>query len=242
MCARRRPEKVGGFPVSDSPLRQSLRAARANLGPGLVLQAFAAALVAAYFLHDPSRAALERLAAFRAEVGLPFALVSTAVFGALIPAAVLRLMQPGRVRHDARQLAALVVYWAYKGLEVSVFYAWQARWFGEGRDVGTVALKTFNDQFIYCPLFAAPVTWVVYTWVENRFSLAPLAAEWRRPGWYVRCVLPLLVTTWVVWVPAVAVIYLLPTALQLPLQNVVLCFFTLMVIVMTRRPAAGPQG
>jgi FtsH-binding integral membrane protein len=47
----------------------------------------------------------------------------------------------------------------------------------------------------------------------------------------------LLVATWGVWVPAVAVIYLLPTALQLPLQNVVLCFFTLLVIFMTRRPA-----
>jgi hypothetical protein len=134
-------------------------------------------------------------------------------------------------------MTALVVYWAYKGFEVSVFYAWQARWFGEGKGVATIALKTFNDQFVYCPLFAAPVTWLVYNWVEHGFSGATLAAEWRRPGWYARCVLPLLVTTWVVWVPAVAVIYILPTALQLPLQNVVLCFFTLLVIFMTRRPA-----
>ena len=51
--------------MPDSPLRQSLRAARANLGPGLVLQAFATALVTAYYLHAPSRAALEKLAAFQ---------------------------------------------------------------------------------------------------------------------------------------------------------------------------------
>jgi hypothetical protein len=30
-------------------------------------------------------------------------------------------------------------------------------------------------------------------------------------------------------VPAVAIIYLLPTPLQLPLQNIVLCFYTLVV-------------
>ena len=223
--------------MSDSPLRQSLRAARANLGPGLVLQAFATALVAAYYLHGPSRAALEKLAAFRTEIGLPFALVSTAIFGALIPFVVLRFTDAGRTRYGFVQLAALVVYWAYKGLEVSVFYGWQAGWFGEGKSVATVVLKTLNDQFVYCPLFAAPVTWLVYTWVENGFTAAPLAAEWNRPGWYVRCVLPLLVTTWVVWVPAVAVIYILPTGLQLPLQNVVLCFFTLLVIFMTKRSA-----
>jgi hypothetical protein len=227
---------------ADSPLRQSLRAARANLGPGLVLQAFATALVAAYYLHAPSRVALEKLAAFRVEIGLPFALVSTAIFGALIPFAVLRFTDAGRNRYGLAQLSALVVYWAYKGFEVSVFYAWQARWFGEGKSFDTIALKTFNDQFVYCPLFAAPVTWLVYTWVENGFAAAPLAAEWRRPGWYARCVLPLLVTTWVVWVPAVAVIYILPTALQLPLQNVVLCFFTLLVIFMTRRPASATSA
>lgn len=225
--------------MSDSPLRKSLRAARANLVSGLALQAFAAALVAAYYLHAPSRAALERLAAFRTEIGLPFALVSTAIFGALVPVAVLSLRSATRGRYGFAQMAVLIVYWAYKGAEVSIFYAFQARVFGEGRDVATVALKTFNDQFIYCPLFAAPVTWLVYAWLEHGFSGAHIASEWRRPRWYGRCVMPLLVTTWGVWLPAVAIIYLLPTALQLPLQNVVLCFFTLLVIFMTRRPTEG---
>jgi hypothetical protein len=225
-----------------SPLGQSLRAARANLAPGIVLQLFAGALVTAYFLHAPSRAALERLAEFRGEIGLPFALVSTAVFGALIPFGVLALRPATRGRYTPRQMAALTVFWCYKGLEVSVFYAWQAEWFGEGRDFSTIALKTFVDQFVYCPLFAAPATWVVYAWVEHDFSGAHLRDEFRRPGWYARHVLPLLVATWGVWVPAVAIIYLLPTALQLPLQNVVLCFFTLLVVFLTRRATPEPQA
>ena len=226
--------------MSASPLRASLLAARANLVPGLVLQAFAAALVAAYFFHAPSRAALERLAAFRTEIGLPFALVSTAIFGALIPFAVLCLSEATRRRYGFSQMTALVAFWAYKGFEVSAFYALQARVFGEGKTFATIAIKTFVDQFVYCPLLAAPCTWIVYAWVEHGFASAPLAAEWRQPGWYARCVLPLLVATWGVWVPAVAIIYLLPTALQLPLQNVVLCFFTLLVIFMTRRPDPAP--
>jgi hypothetical protein len=37
-----------------------------------------------------------------------------------------------------------------------------------------------------------------------------------------------------VWLPAVAIIYTLPTPLQLPLQNVVLCFFTLLLAHLAR--------
>ena len=225
-----------------SPLRQSLHAARANLAPGVALQLFAAALVGAYYLHAPARAALERLAEFRGEVGLPFAVVSTAVFGALIPFAVLALRGATRGRYDARQMAALTLFWAYKGVEVSIFYALQARWFGEGRDFATIALKTFNDQFVYCPLLAAPATWLVYAWVEHGFSWRHVREELARPGWYARRVLPLLVATWGVWVPAVAIIYLLPTALQLPLQNVVLCFFTLLVVFLTARKTPSPNA
>lgn len=220
-----------------SPLRASLAAARANLAPGIALQLFAGALVGGYFLHAPTRAALERLAAFRAEVGLPFAVVSTAIFGALAPFAVLKLRRATRDRYTGAQIAALTAFWAYKGVEVALFYVVQARLFGEGRDFATIALKTFVDQFVYCPLLAVPVTWAVYTWVEHGFDAAPVRAELRRPGWYGRCVLPLLIATWGVWVPAVAIIYLLPTALQLPLQNVVLCFFTLLLIFLSKRPA-----
>ncbi len=202
-----------------------------------MLQLFAAALVAAYYLHAPTQAALERIAEFRGEVGPSFAIVSTAIFGAIIPWIVLQLRPATRGRYNGPQFAALLVFWAYKGLEVSIFYALQARWFGEGTDFVTIATKTFNDQFVYCPLLAVPCTWLVYGWVEHRFNFAPVAAEFRRPGWYGRCCLPLLVATWGVWVPAVAIIYLLPTALQLPMQNIVLCFFTLLVIFMSKRPA-----
>lgn len=223
-----------------SPLRASLLAARANLAPGLVLQAFAGALVAAYYLHAPSHAALERLAEFRDEVGPLFAIVSTALFGAVIPLGVLQLRRATRGRYDAAQMAVLIAFWAYKGLEVSIFYALQARWFGEGTNFATIAPKTFVDQFVYGPLFAVPATWVVYDWVEHRFDRNRIAGQLRRTGWYARHCLPLLVASWGVWMPAVIIIYLLPTALQLPLQNAVLCFFTLLVMFMSKRtpPAA----
>jgi hypothetical protein len=227
------------MPDSPSALRVSLRAARANLGPGLALQAFAGALVAAYFLDEKTRAALDALAGFRERVGLPFALVSTACFGGLLPALMLRLMPaPPQGRHDSRQVAALTLFWAYKGWEVSFFYGLLALFVGEGRDFGTIATKTFIDQCVYSPFFTVPCAWFFYFWVENRFALAPVLTEFRRPGWFGRLV-PLQVAGWGVWVPAVAIIFQLPTSLQLPLQNLVCCFYTLLVAFLTRPTGAG---
>ncbi len=222
------------------PLRAALLAARANLAPGIVLQVFAAAIVAAYYLHPASRAALEGLADFRGRVGMPFAVVSTALFGAVIPFAILRLSAATRNRYALAQMAALVGFWAYKGVEISLFYAVQARVFGEGQGFFTIAAKTVVDQFVYGPTLATPLTWLVYAWVEHRFDTRALAADLRAPGLYRERIFPLLVTSWSVWLPTVVIIYLLPTALQLPLQNIVCCFFTLLIIFMTRRPAAAP--
>lgn len=222
-----------------SPFRAALLAARANLAPGLVLQGFAAAIVAGYYLAPPVRAALERLADFRGEIGLPFAVVSTAVFGALIPFAILRLGTATRNRYTLAQMSALVAFWAYKGVEISLFYALQARVFGEEQTVFTIVAKTFVDQFVYGPTLAAPLTWMVYAWVELRFDTRALIADLRAPGLYRDRIFPLLVTSWSVWLPTVVIIYLLPTALQLPLQNIVCCFFTLLIIFMTRRPAGA---
>lgn len=225
-----------------SPLRQTLLAARANLAPGLVLQVVAGAIVAGYYLHGPTRVALEKISAFRGEVGLPFALVSTAFFGAILPFIVLSLSKRTRHRYDLSQMAVLTVFWAYKGFEISLFYAVQAVVFGEGNDFATIAIKTFVDQLVYGPILATPLTWLVYAWVEQRFDRAAIAAELRRPGVYRRSILPMLVTSWSVWVPTVIIIYMLPTPLQLPMQNLVCCFFTLMIIFMTRRPDATPPA
>jgi hypothetical protein len=52
-------------------------------------------------------------------------------------------------------------------------------------------------------------------------------------------VLPTLIANFGVWVPAVAIIYALPTPLQLPLQNLVLCFFTLLLAHLNRRQHGG---
>jgi hypothetical protein len=219
-----------------------LRGARANLVPGLALQALALALVLSYYYIEPVQAALERLVDFRMRTGFAYGILATGFFGGLVPFVYLRLQPRTRYRFTTAQGLALTLFWSYKGLEIDLLYRFLAWAFGEGRDVATVLTKTVFDQLIYCPAFAVPVTWFAYTWVESRFQGAPVLRRFQAPQWYAREVLPILVSNVVVWVPAVAIIYVMPTPLQLPLQNIVLCFFTLLLAHLTQtRPTTTPR-
>jgi hypothetical protein len=81
---------------------------------------------------------------------------------------------------------------------------------------------------------------LVYKWCATDFSAWAVLADLRTSGWYYRSVLPTMITNIAVWVPAVAIIYALPTALQLPLQNLVLLFFTLLLAHLNRRRVQEP--
>lgn len=218
-----------------APWRAGFRSARANLLPGFVLQIVALGLVLAYYRHEPTRVALNQLAQWKMDVGVTFAIVSTGLFGGLLPVLYLRLLRGGDERYSWAQGAAITAFWAYKGLEVDLFYRVLARWVGAGHEVGTIVTKMALDQFVYCPLFAVPVTVLVYEWVSVHFDRGAMAADIRAGGWFYRRVLPLLISNLWVWLPTVAIIYSLPTPLQLPLQNLVLLFFTLLVAHQTRK-------
>jgi hypothetical protein len=219
-----------------TPWQAGLRSARANLAPGLALQVGALALVLGYYFYPPVTAALAQLTVWRAEVGVVFSVGSTALCGGLLPMLYLKARRATRDRHTWTQGVALVVFWGYKGFEIDLWYRFLAWFVGAGHDLRTIALKTFLDEFVYCPLVAVPLTVLVYEWVETRFDAAAVLADTRAPRWYARRVLPMLLANLGVWVPAVAIIYALPTPLQLPLQKVVLCFFTLLLAHLAQRP------
>jgi hypothetical protein len=217
---------------TDAPWRSGVEGARANLLPGAALQVFALCLVLGYYYQPGVHNALSRLADFRERTGVAFGIASTALFGGVLPFAYISLTRSdhlGDRRSRWIKGLSLTAFWGYKGIEVGLWYRLQAFMAGSGHAAGTIAIKVFLDQFVYCPVLAVPVTVFVYQAVESGFDWAGLFADMRAPCWYRRRALPVLISNLGVWVPAVAVIYCLPTALQLPLQNVVLCFYTLIV-------------
>ena len=222
----------------EAPWLAGLRGARANLLPGLALQLFALVLVLAYYHHAPTHDAVDKLADLRGRMGVTFGILSTGLCGGLLPFAYLKLMPSTRTRYTWAQGSVITAFWAYKGIEIGLWYRFLAWSVGEGTGPGSVITKMLLDQFVYCPIVAIPLTVLVYDWCEHRFSGAALAAEVRAPRWYARRALPMLISNLGVWVPAVCIIYALPTALQLPLQNIVLCFFTLLLAHISKRAPA----
>jgi hypothetical protein len=226
-----------------SAVNAGLRAMRANLAPGLVLQAAALGIVLAYFLWPPATEALHRLTEFRGRVGMPFAMVSTALCGGLIPWLCISLLQGPEHRIGPGRGLLTCLFWAYKGIEVGLFYSLLAGFVGEGNSATVIISKVLIDQFVYAPLIAIPGTVLFYSWVEYGYSLRPFLRDLAAPGWYLRRVLTPLVANLGIWLPATVIIYSLPTALQLPMQNIVLVFFTLILSRVARhaKPASEAQ-
>ena len=127
---------------------------------------------------------------------------------------------------------------------MDALYRLQAHVFGDAVALGVVLSKVLVDQFVYCPIWAVPTTVILYLWKDCGFSVARTKANLGE-RWYYRRAVPVMVSNWGVWIPAVTLIYFLPQPLQLPLQNIVACFWVLLLMFITGRarnvaePASG---
>jgi hypothetical protein len=206
---------------------------RANVVPGLVLQGFALLIVLGYFGSEAVGEALDGVGLLKQRWGFLFSLVSTALFGGLIPFVV--LWRRGRLSsgHPLGELVFYLSFWAIKGVEVDLLYRFQAWMFGGAPTFAVIVPKVLFDQFVYNPLWGAPSQTWAFAFKDSGFSLEETRRQLRRHSLVDRC-LVVLFSTWVVWIPAVAIVYALPGPLQLPLFNLVLCFWCLLLSFVSR--------
>jgi hypothetical protein len=212
----------------EAPWRAGLHSARALLVPGLVLQTAALALVLAWYFVPAAHALFARLAVWRTEGGYAFSALASALCGGVIHFLYLRLNPATRAANPWPLMLFFAFFWAWKGAEVDLWYRTLAFLFGNGTTPATIASKVAADQFGFNPLYAAPAGNLCFAWKDAGFRWAPVAADLRAGLWYYRRVLPVLLTVWALWIPVVCCVYALPPALQIPLFNVVLCFWSLL--------------
>lgn len=207
----------------------------------MALWAVGVAILVGYYGWAPSRAVMESVAEVKARWGFAFSAVSTAVAGGLLPVLIQQLMPRLPDRARLRHLPFFVGLWAYKGVETDVFYRLQAWVFGEGPQLSVMAPKLAVDMLIFTPAWGVLSLVVAYAWKDAGFSLRG-ARRLLGPGWFRERVVPVLISNWAVWFPAVCVVYALPSPLQIPIQNVVLCMWALMLMVITARSGgASPE-
>ncbi len=219
-----------------------VRIIRRNAVPAAGLWLLAALLITAYYARwKPTTEWLENIAALKQTWGLLFSMLSTSLFGGVIPALVGAVFHGRAGRDELKYLPVFAVFWALKGIEIDLLYRAMVWMFGAGTDPATIASKIVVDMAVYVPLWAMPSMVLFYFFKECRFDVR-LALKSLGRDWYRERVMPVLITNWIVWIPAVAVIYSFPPTLQLPVQNLVLCFFCLLVLMLTRadvEPAAA---
>jgi hypothetical protein len=51
----------------------------------------------------------------------------------------------------------------------------------------------------------------------------------------------IIISIWAVWIPTVSIVYSLPLALQFPLFNIVLCFWSLMLTTLSKEKVDEPD-
>jgi hypothetical protein len=222
--------------VEKTPLFIGLRAARANLLPGLIIQAAMILLVLAYYFFAPARDWFALLARAKRDGGYLFTAAAAIIAGALLPQLLtVCIFQRGKFRRrDFDELLFLAIFWSLNGMLVDAFYRLQAVMFGPQVDISTVVKKLLVDQFLYNTIVAAPIGLACYEWKNQRYSLGSMS---RVLTWtfYKNKTVPALIATWVVWIPVCAAIYSLPPLLQIPLYSLALTFWVMMFAYITAR-------
>jgi hypothetical protein len=98
--------------------------------------------------------------------------------------------------------------------------------------------KVAVDQFLYNPLWAAPLSVWAYEWKNREYTTVGLS-DFFTPGFYRTQILPVLIATWGVWLVMVTIIYSLPSLLQIPLFGLALTFWALiMTYIISQKPAS----
>jgi hypothetical protein len=216
------------------PLLARLRdAAHQNAVPAVVLQTMTLALLLGYWWSAPVHDALERLLRLKLAWGAAYSFLAGALFAGLLPRLVLRWTGRATGRF-AVELAFAMAFWGWRSVEVDFMYRLQAHWFGAGADWPTVLRKTAFDQLLYSPLWAVPEIALAFEWKESGFSWRRLRGRLDRDFLAVRLPAAMLGNA-MVWLPAVLAVYFLPTALQLPVSNLVGSFWVLLMIVLLKR-------
>ena len=212
-----------------------------NRLPTAILWLFGLGLIIGYYKWPPMEACLNGLGDVKSRFGFVFSFFSTAVFGGLLPALIPSLLGKRAPKVNGTNVITATLFWGLKGIEIDLFYRLQAWWFGDLSNWQIVGVKVLVDQFVYVPLIGVVNIVLFYLWRDNQFSVAE---TWSALGkhWYARRVLPLLISNWVVWIPAVGLIYSLPLPLQLPIQNLILCFWVLILVVFTHPELDGGQS
>jgi hypothetical protein len=184
----------------------------------LALQTAMALLVAAYYLWPAAQPVFTQVAAWQRAGGVLVAALASALAGGLLSeTSAVYFLHGGRWMRERIDHALFKsgLFFISGGL-VFEFYRLQAFWFGNGAAWTVLAPKVLVDQFGYSVIITTPLQSVLIRWHALGYSFQKLRRELTQ-RFVTQRMLPVLVTNWMFWLPAVTFVYSMPQDLQMPL-------------------------
>jgi len=233
-------ESVASTDPQGHPWLIGIHAAKANLVPGLIVQAVIIVVVIAYYFFEPARQWLAQLAEIKRQAGYLYSWIAGAVAGGILPEILtVTVFQNCRVRRqNLGNVIFSMLFWGITGVLVDALYRGQTWWFGPQVDFSTVTRKMLVDQFIYNPFWAAPFGLACYEWKNQGYRLEGMSRVLTL-RFYKQKTIPALVATWGVWIPVVCMVYSLPPLLQIPLFSLALTFWVMIFAWINRAHQTG---
>jgi len=211
----------------ERPLRSALeeaftkgiKSAAQNWTTMAALLAAMAGLVVIYYLWPPGAAILSWYAAWQHAGGIVrTGLAAGFAGGILSELSLVCLRDRGRFNgaHFENMAFRFAVFFL-SGMIVSVFYDYQAVWFGNGTSWRVLLPKVLVDQFIFSVFWSTTYQTLTFRWQTLRYSVPRLWSE-LDGNFVIKRMLPVLVTNWMFWIPGVTLVYAMPLRLQMPLS------------------------
>ncbi len=194
----------------------------------LLLNVLVITLVTSYYQVPAVAAVWETVGAFKIRWSYAFSLASTVFAAAVMPFCIQAMMGTMPEGGRWKRLSLLMLFWGYRGMEIDLFYHLQSYLFGDGNDAPTLIAKVAFDQFVFSPIWFVPTYLIALRWIDLDASWTRTRASLDREFWTRTCP-TVMITNWLVWIPALALVYSLPAALQFPLFSIIMCFFILIV-------------
>ncbi len=213
------------------PLREATaqirHAFKANIRPGAILWLFMLVFFAAYATNESFSSWLGKVSALKTSIGYPFSFAVYVLFAAFLPETLkIVFFQKGRVTgQNFRNFVFVGLLFGVIGIITDIFYGFQALWFGEAGCLQSLLLKALVDQGLYSPV--ANFLLVSIFFLRENGVRKDVVKNILTAKFALVKVLPVVVAGWCVWIPGVMLVYSMPTALQLPVASLILCFWVL---------------
>lgn len=203
-------------------------ALRRMLLPGVILWLIGLLLYLSYLYFEPGRQFWASLADLKVRYGYWYSAIATALLSGMVPFLILLLMKIEKSQNFIFNIFVLSLFWAWRGSEVDLLYRLQGQWFGYQNNFSTIATKVAVDQFLYSTFIAAPIMAGFYLLKNNNYRFRSFRHDLNR-HFFLHTLPKTIVGNWMIWIPAVSIIYAFPKDLQLPFCNLIACFWTLLL-------------